>query len=285
MNPWLETSGVLVLGIAGVALGRWFSRQPKWYWTLGYFIPLTLIVLIGLAHRLRTLELSPPFSWLMTGRREFALTALIATMVLTTPLTRLRTRRDRAAIGLLMVLVCFQVAAWPFLAPAFNRDKLATLKTRIDSDGVCLQNTDYTCGPAAAVTALRRLGFPAEEGEIAILCGTTTAIGTPPDILCRALQHRYGPDGLTGEYRAFRSVNELEGTGYTLALMKFAFLLDHYVTVLNVDHQSVTVGDPLNGRQTLTQAEFAKQWRHVGVVLTRHAQTVRRNGEQESRRE
>src|SRR6266550_1588733 len=43
MNPWLETSGVLLLGIVGVALGCWFSRLPKPYWTLGYFIPLSLI--------------------------------------------------------------------------------------------------------------------------------------------------------------------------------------------------------------------------------------------------
>ncbi len=271
MSPWLETGGVLLLGFSGVALGRWFSRLPKWYWTLGYFIPLTLIVLVGLAYRVRALELHPPFSWLMTGRREFALTALIGTMVLTTPLSRLRSARDRAATLLLMVCVCLQVSVWPFLAPAFNRHKLAALRTRIDSDGVCLQNTDYTCGPAAAVTALRRLGFPAEEGEIAWLCKTSTAIGTPPDVLCRALQQRYGAEGLICDYRAFESVSVLKRAGYTLALMKFAFLLDHYVAVLDVDDQYLTVGDPLNGKRRLTPAEFAGQWRFVGVTLKREA--------------
>jgi len=200
---------------------------------------------------------------------------------LTTPLSRLRLPRDRAATGLLMVWVVLQVAVWPFLAPAFNGDKLASLKTRIDSDGVCLQNTDYTCGPAAAVTALRGLDFRAEEGEIAILCKTSAAMGTPPDILCRALQNRYGPDGLNCDYRPFKSVSELKRTGYTLALMKFAFLLDHYVTVLKVDDQNVTVGDPLNGKRTVTQAEFARQWRFVGVTLKRDAQEVTRNGRQE----
>jgi len=270
MNPWLESGGVLVLGMVGVALGRWFSRLPKLYWSLGYFIPLTLIVLVGLAYRFRPLELCPPFCWVATGRRGLALTALIGAMVLTTPMSRLRLRRDRAAVGLLMVWVVVQVAVWPFLAPAFNRDKLAALKTRIDSDGVCLQNTDYTCGPAAAVTALRRLGFPAEESEIAILCKTSTAMGTPPDILRRALQSRYGPDGLACDYRAFESVHELKRRGCTLALMKFAFLLDHYVAVLDVDDQNVTVGDPLSGRQTLTHAEFAAKWRFVGVVLKRN---------------
>ena len=85
MNPWFESSGVLLLGIAGVALGRWFSRLPRPYWSLGYFIPLTLIVLVGLAFRIRTLELCPPFCWLMTGRREFALTALTANTLFAIP--------------------------------------------------------------------------------------------------------------------------------------------------------------------------------------------------------
>src|SRR5205809_4445767 len=224
LNPWIETVGVVLLGVVGVALGRWFSRLERPYWTLGYFVPLVLILLIGLAYRVRALEFIPPFSWLMAGRTEFALTALIGTMVLTTPLSRLPQRRDRAAIGVLMVWIVFQVAAWPFLAPAFNHDELEGLKTRIDSDGVCLQNTDYTCGPAAAVTALRRLGLPAGEGELAILSHNSAAMGTPPDVLCRALQQRYRRDGLRCEYRAFRSIPELKKSGLTLALMTFAFL-------------------------------------------------------------
>ena len=268
-NPWLETVGVVLLGVVGVALGRWFSRLERPYWTLGYFVPLVLIILIGLAYRIRALEFIPPFSWLMAGRTEFALTALIGTMVLTTPLSRLPLRRDRAAISVLMVCIVFQVAAWPFLAPAFDRQQLAALITRIDPDGICLQNTEYTCGPAAAVTALRRLGLPADESEIALLCGTSTAMGTPPDILCRKLQKRYGPNGLVCEYRSFKSVADLKQPGYTLALMKFAFLLDHYVAVLDVGERTITVGDPLNGKQTLTHDEFAQKWRWVGVALTR----------------
>ena len=44
--------------------------------------------------------------------------------------------------------------------------------------------------------ALRKLGFRAEEGEIAILAHTSTAIGTPPDVLCAALRTKYGASGL-----------------------------------------------------------------------------------------
>lgn len=54
-------------------------------------------------------------------------------------------------------------------AAALVQAQLRSLPTRVDPDGVCLQNTPYTCGPAAAVTALRRLRLPAEESELAKL--------------------------------------------------------------------------------------------------------------------
>jgi len=46
MNPWVETMGVTVLAVLGVVLGYWFSRMPKPYWTIGYFIPLGLVLLL-----------------------------------------------------------------------------------------------------------------------------------------------------------------------------------------------------------------------------------------------
>jgi predicted double-glycine peptidase len=119
------------------------------------------------------------------------------------------------------------------------------------------------------VTALRRLGFPAEEGEIAILAYTSTATGTPPDILARALKQRYAEDGLESEFRVFKSIDELKDAGLTLAVIKYSFMLDHYVTVLEFTDDHVMVGDPLRGKIAIARAEFEKQWRFVGVVLRR----------------
>jgi len=102
---------------------------------------------------------------MLMGRKKFAVLAFVTTLILTTPLSRLPQKRDRALISYLMAAIVFLVSVWPFLTPAFNRNQLAGLQTRINGDGVCLQNTDYTCGPAAAVTALRKLGLPAREGR------------------------------------------------------------------------------------------------------------------------
>jgi len=270
LNPWLESAAVTLLAVAGVLLGRWFSRLPKPYWTFGYFIPLILIVTYGVAARNPALALEPPISWMMMGRNKFAVIGFIATMVLTTPLSRLPGKRARAYVGVLMAVVVSLLSVWPFLAPAFNRTYLSRLQTRMDADGICRQSNDYNCGPAAAVTALRRLGFPAEEGEIAILAHTSTATGTPPDILAEALQERYGKDGLLSEYRVFKSVDELKDAGLTLAVIKHSFMLDHYVTVLGITEGYVVFGDPMNGKRALTRDEFRKKWRFVGVTLRRN---------------
>lgn len=271
MNPWLESLLAALLALVGVLLGRWFSRLPKGYWLIGYFVPLALVLVYGIASHKPSLSMVPPISWMMMGRNKFAIVGFISTLVLTTPLSRLRPARVRALVSLLMALVVIDMSIWPFLAPAFNRNALAALRTRVDQDGICLQSNDYNCGPAAAVTALRRLGFPAEEGEIAILAHTSTATGTPPDILARALQERYAKDGLACEYRVFRSLDELNKAGLTLAVIRYNFWLDHYVTVLEVTNNHVIVGDPTVGLTQISTDDFAARWRFVGVVLRKKA--------------
>lgn len=261
-----------MLALTGALLGCWFSHRPKSYWLLGYFIPLGLIVIYGIASRYPDLMFMPPISWMMMERNKFAIIGFVVTMVLTTPLSRLPRQRDRWFIAALMIVIVGQMSVWPFLAPAFNRNYLARLQTKLNEEGICLQSNDYNCGPAAAVTALRRLGFPAEEGQIAILAHTSSATGTPPDILARALQRQYGKDGLVSEFRVFKEVAELKYAGLTLAVIKFSFMLDHYVTVLEVTDTQVIVGDPMKGKATFTHEEFAQKWRYVGVALRRNSE-------------
>ncbi len=269
MNPWLETAGVVGLGGVGAWLGVACSRLPRPWWVLGYALPLGYVLLVGLGHRVRALEFEAPFSWFMAGRREYVWLAVLGTVLLVTPMSRLPKPRDRMAVGVLAAAILFLVSAWPFLSPALVHHRLRQLVTKLDRDGVCLQGTDYNCGPAAAVTALRRLGFSAEEGELAILARTSSIHGTEPDSLAWALRDRYGGEGLGVTYRAFDSVDEIPREGYTLAVVKFGFLVDHYVTVLAVGPATVTVGDPLSGVERLPRDQFLGRWRKVGIVLRR----------------
>ena len=123
---------------------------------------------------------------------------------------------------------------------------------------------------ASAVTALRKLGLPADEGQIAILSCTSFQEGTPTDLLADAMQRAYGKDGLVVECRAFKNITELKQAGLTLAVVKYAIMVDHWVTVLEVTDTEVVVGDPLGGLSRLSYDEFLKKWRFIGIVLKRN---------------
>ena len=269
MNLWLEAMGAASFAVAGVLLGYLFSRLPKPFWIFGYLIPLALVLTYGIAIHFPALSFTPPISWMIMGRKKFAILGFIAAMVLTTPLSRLPLKRDRVVIAALMAAIIFYMAIWPFLAPAFNRNALAHLQTQIDGDGICRQKTDYTCGPVAAVTALHKLGLAGDEGQLAILSFTSLMTGTEPDVLAEVLQQKYGKGGLIAEYRPFKSISELKQAGLTLAVVKYGFMVDHYVTVLEVTNSEVIIGDPLNGLDRMSCEEFQQKWRFVGIVLKR----------------
>ena len=269
MNPWLETALALLTVLLSVAAGFLFSRLPRPWWLLGYVLPLMVVLAFAVAIRRPDLAMQPWLSWIFVGRRKSFLMGSVVALMLATLIPRLPGRRDRLALLALALVAASYVGAWPSLAAAVNRRQLAGLTTQIGPDGVCRQNTDYTCGPAAAVTGLRRLGLKAEEGELALLAHTSSASGTPPDVLADVLNERFGPVGLHAELRRFRELAELRGLGPTLVIVRFSLLLDHWLCVLEVTDREVVVGDPLTGLIRLTHAEFNDRWRHIGVTLTR----------------
>ena len=261
----LETMGIVVLAALGAAAGRRCARWRDRRWLVGYFVPLAMVVAIGLSRGWPWLELRRPFRWIMAGRTEFALLAAVYSMLLMTLAARLSRRTEKVLLSILMVGCVVSQSALAFLMPAFNYRELTELRTLVDSDGVCLQGTGYTCGPAAAVTALRRIGVEAKEGELALLAHTTNATGTQSDELCRVIRERYG---VPCRQACFRNISELRSCVPVVAVVKFAYLIDHYVAVLDVTEATVVVGDPLVGRVELTHEEFAGRWRRCGVVFS-----------------
>lgn len=272
-DPWLEASGAGLLAWGGLLLGWRCSVLPGKWWLVGYVVPLLLITILGLGRNILSLEFLPPFSWVLAGRTEFLLGGLCGAWVLATPCSRLSNPRERkflmGFLGLFVSVACI----WPFLAPAFNRAFWKNYITRIDGNGICIQGTDYSCGPAAAVTALRRFGIPAQEGELAILAHTSNAIGTPSDLLSDAIQRRYAANGIQARHRPYAKVAELgrEPGVLTLAVIKYGFLVDHYVTVLGTTPAGIVVGDPSQGLREYTSAAFEEIWRGTGIDIRRTA--------------
>jgi hypothetical protein len=269
VNPWIETLGIILVALLGVFLGRLFSGLRKNYWQCGLLLSFILISMMVVARFNNSLLFIPPFSWVTAGRTRFVILAFAVTMGLTTPLSRLPRKCEKFTIGFLMAVVVFWFSVLPFLVPALIKDELRNLKTVVNPNGICLQSTGYTCGPAAAVTALTKLGVTADEGEIAVLSHTSPVAGTLPTCLSSALQKRYGNEGLKCQYRNFNSINQLRNAGITLAVVKDGLINSHCVTVLGVTDDMVTVADPVWGRTLMSHKEFEKVWRFSGIVLKR----------------
>ena len=269
MNPWVETTGVVLIALLGAWVGRRFSRFHKPYWVLGYLIPAGLIAILALVRFDPALAFVRPFAWIAAGRIRFVTLSLAVSMGLTVPLSRLPYKWEKLVVCLLMAGFVIWFSILPFLIPAVMREKLSNLQTHYDANGICRQTTDYTCGPAAAVTALGRLGLAAEEGELAVLSYSSPITGTLPACLSSALQNRYRADGLRCRYRRFDSVYQLRTAGVTLAVVKEAFFKDHCLTVLHVSEEAVTVADPVTGVRLMPHRQFEKIWRFAGIVLER----------------
>jgi predicted double-glycine peptidase len=138
-----------------------------------------------------------------------------------------------------------------------------------DKDGVCQQSTDYTCGPAVAVTLLRLWKVDATEGEMTRLALTTRIHGTDYFAMCRALNVKLKGTGAQVKFmRAdWESLKRLKKP--LLTDMRLFWPVGHWVTVLDFDPRadSVVVGDPLCGRQVLRRAEFEPKWTGNVVVV------------------
>lgn len=268
MNPWAETGAAILLAGCAIAIALLVARLPRWCWISAYLLSLAIVVLFAIERFGIGLEFVPPFSWVAAGRNRYLLAAFITPILILTPAAQLPGRRAKILLHVLNVVVLAGGAVAPFLMAALAQKSLAAVTTKIDPDGVCLQQTDYTCGPAAAVTALRKLGLPANEGQIAIWSQSSKYVGTEPDVLAQALRSHFGSYGLDARFRCFENVTNLKTAGLTLAVVKYDFMEDHFVTVLGVSDRDITVGDPLNGKTVYPCDEFVKRWRFTGISIT-----------------
>ena len=270
MNPWLETTGVILIAVFGVFAGRACSRLRKHWWVLGYILPGVLIAMLAMVRFNNALYFVSPFTWIAAGRVRFVVLSLAVSMGLTVPLSRLPYKFEKLIVCLFMAGFVTWFSVMPFLVPALIKDRLSNLQTKYDKNGICRQTTDYTCGPAAAVTALGRLGLTAYEGELAVLSYSSPVIGTLPACLTSALRNRYSAEGLSCRYRRFDSIAQLKNAGITLALVREAFLMDHCLAILEVSDDAVTVADPITGTRLMPYEQFEKIWRFCGIVLQRN---------------
>jgi enterochelin esterase-like enzyme len=130
-------------------------------------------------------------------------------------------------------------------------------------DGVCIQSTPSTCGPASAATLLARWGRTASERELAQECFSYGG-GTENWYIARALRRR----GLQAHYvftapmpnvLPFPSIagTEYRGRGGS----------GHFIVILGQQEGQYLIGDPLVGRLLLTPEQLHQQYYLTGFFL------------------
>jgi hypothetical protein len=269
MTPWLETIGVVALAAAGVLVGGVIARLRPPFRFLGFAAGCAFFFLLAVVRWVPLLPYTDPASWILGGRRDHAIFAFLCPAAFVSLAPHTPRPRDRRAVNVVVVITVAFYGILPFLLPALMQQRFAGMQTTVDRDGVCIQTTGYTCGPAAAVTALGVLGLPADEGELAVRSRTTPLMGTLPECLRDALLDRYGGDALTCDVRAFDSIDALGRAGLTIAVVRLNFFIDHYVVVLDVTPETIVLGDPLRGKREVPREEFARDWRRLGLVMSR----------------
>ncbi len=153
--PYLETLLVLLLVVGSVFLARGISRLPTPWWGIGFVLPLIVVIAFGVARRFPEYAFIPPFSWLMHGRVQFIGIGMALTILLITPVRHLENERQKRLVWLFMIVIVLYTSISPVLLPAVLREHHENLDYLVDENEICHQPNDNTCGPAAAVTALR----------------------------------------------------------------------------------------------------------------------------------
>ncbi|MFO7897805.1 MAG: cysteine peptidase family C39 domain-containing protein [Planctomycetota bacterium] len=176
---------------------------------------------------------------------------------------RLNDRPIRRAIVIALALVapvfCWDTAA-VCLRPTY------AMPARFDENGVCLQSTSHSCGPAAALMVVRALGEDVSEGEMANLCLLRPGKGVTALELCRGLNIALRATGRRGRIERL-AAGELDGQRLPfLAELRRPDGRYHCVSVLDITDDVLTVGDPAFGQTTLDREQFLHRW--TGIAIT-----------------
>lgn len=125
---------------------------------------------------------------------------------------------------------------------------------RIDAEGLCFQTNPVSCGAAAAVMYLDRLGVEATEAEMAALC-FTRKVGSTDAGIARGLRRKLPGRELAVSAPAYEDLR-----APAVVSIRLPGRVGHAVLLERAGPEGVTLADPSLGRRTLPKAEFTAAW-------------------------
>ncbi len=256
---YLQLVAFPFLAAAGIAVGVRAAKSRGWWAIVAAAFLVIGVVILG--ERTQRFHFVPPMSWFVSlNWNPMLMTGVISTL-LTLLLLRLPQRRTRYFLGATMAAMLIFYGVLPAAMPLAARASLLSKKTVIDASGVCRQQHDFSCGPAAAVTCLGALGVQADEGSMAVAARCGPGVGTDGWALAAAMQDAAPARHFVYQYAA--TLDEVHTPA--VADMNMQGIGGHFITILSVEREGVLVGDPLGGRDVIPRGEFLAEWEH-GVV-------------------
>jgi hypothetical protein len=128
-------------------------------------------------------------------------------------------------------------------------------------DGVCLQSTASTCGPASVASLLKLFGIDENEKTLAREAYTASG-GTENWYLARALRQR----GFTVRYViADRPVSRLPYPSVAGVLLPGGG--GHYISILGETDTAYVTGDPMQGKVSVPKARLGAVYNFTGFFM------------------
>lgn len=131
------------------------------------------------------------------------------------------------------------------------------------SEGVCIQSTSASCGPACVATLLRVAGHQVTERQIAREC-YTYARGTENWYMVRALERRGVPATIVVNDAAALQLQPPCVAGVRLGGARGA---GHFVAVIERTRDGYVIGDPLRGRLIIGEPESTSAYYFTGFFI------------------
>ncbi len=131
------------------------------------------------------------------------------------------------------------------------------------SNGVCLQSSESSCGPASVATLLRASGQSVTEKQIAQESFTTKR-GTENWYLLRTIQ-RHGADA-----HFFVTLAGMENIQYPAiagVILKGCGGAGHFIAILGEDNGKLIIGDPLVGRREIPRKMLSEIYAFTGFYI------------------
>ncbi len=260
---------LLVFGASGF-LGWRIGRLRGRWWFTGYAISMAIVIVLNINRYVpRTLN-SRVGQWLVAGRRDLFLVGIAAIIGIIPCMHKVRVRRTQGLLVLFMIVLLLRSSLLPIMGPMLDRAELQRLPTVLDQDEVCLQTTNYTCGPAALVSALRALGIDESESNAAMKTFCNSYGGTRSMDIADYVNRAYGDRGLRASYRYITSLDELRASSdVAIAEVRSNFWMDHFVAIVGWEGTSPVVADPYYGQFTSPEDAFIQMWRRKAILIRR----------------